>query len=388
MRYRESPKVAFLLTALLIGNLHAQKNPPSNISFFQRLHTRHTEHTDRTTGRWTMAELKRTIGRPLASSTTLSFQDASSSATTPAATTSTKKVKKKLVLIRHGCTYMNEYLSRPGSTWGDPNFTDIFLSDHERSIYRDSPLSERGVEQAKQLAERFASSMEDRRLVMDEIEIIAVSPLNRALQTLEIGILPHLCIDRSDEACAQTRADTTEDGHDKSERIEVPIVALPLATERLYLISDIGSSTSILSKRYPFVDFNTEFHGNEEEWWFTVKPDNTDAAENVMEDSKLDEATSQSQKDLEGSFLNSDNVSHYKEWRPIGEGQRYACPGEPDASFNHRMEKLYEWINARDESTICIVCHWGVLEWLTGARFENCEMRIVNFEDMKCHGSN
>jgi len=51
------------------------------------------------------------------------------------------------------------------------------------------------------------------------------------------------------------------------------------------------------------------------------------------------------------------------------------------------MKQLYEWIEEREESTICIVCHWGVLEWLTGERFENCEVRVVDFDDVKCFDS-
>jgi len=261
--------------------------------------------------------------------TTLAFQD---NASKPPP----KNKSKKLILIRHGCTYMNEYLSKPGSTWGDPNFTDIFTSDHERAIYRDSPLSELGVAQAERLSERFVSSMEDQQqlqlqLLLDEIEIIAVSPLNRALQTLEIAILPHL--GAVGERSATSGTEKTEgittsttlseerdaSGNNKSGRTTIPILALPIATERLYLISDLGSSPSTLSKRYPFVDFTTEFRGgnDEEEWWFTVTPDDDAAANGGLEESNTKFQASLSKKD-------------YIEWRPIDQGQTYACPGEPD----------------------------------------------------------
>ena len=106
--------------------------------------------------------------------------------------------------------------------------------------------------QAERLSERFVSSMEDQQrlqlqVLLDNIEIITVS------------------------------------GNDKSGRITIPILALPIATERLYLISDLGSSASRLSKRYPFVDFTTEFRRDddeEEEWWFTVTPIDTNTAGN------------------------------------------------------------------------------------------------------------
>jgi len=237
---------------------------------------------------------------------------------------------------------MNEYLEKPGSTWGDPNFTDIFPpTSDESNNYRDSPLSEKGLAQAKQLSERFLSLMEDQKLSVSEVEIVAISPLNRALQTFEIGVLPHL-------------------GVLEQQSTKIPIVALPLATERLYLISDLGSSASTLSKRYPFVDCTTEFRdGNDEEWWFKPTAASTD----------------------------DNDDTNYIEWRPIDQNQKYACPGEPDLAFNTRMRKLYDWIEAREESTICIVCHWGVLEWLTGERFDNCEMRVVQFDDLKCFDS-
>ena len=45
---------------------------------------------------------------------------------TDTTTTTNESSNKRIVLIRHGCTYMNEYLSIPGSRWGDPNFTDVF----------------------------------------------------------------------------------------------------------------------------------------------------------------------------------------------------------------------------------------------------------------------
>ena len=61
------------------------------------------------------------------------------------------------------------------------------------------------------------------------------------------------------------------------------------------------------------------------------------------------------------------------EWRPYGQGQKYACEGEPDIIFNQRMMNLYKWIQNRNESNICLVCHWGVIRWFVGCEFENCE---------------
>ena len=48
---------------------------------------------------------------------------------------------------------------------------------------------------------------------------------------------------------------------------------------------------------------------------------------------------------------------------------------------------LYDWLAQRPESTIALICHWGVLEWLTGYDFDNCEMRVIDFaDDMKRTG--
>ena len=75
---------------------------------------------------------------------------------------------KTIVLIRHGCTYMNEYLSRPGSRWGDPGFTDVFSAEGGQRggetdrFYRDSPLSPRGVRQAGRLSSRLGSRLSGR----------------------------------------------------------------------------------------------------------------------------------------------------------------------------------------------------------------------------------
>lgn len=56
-------------------------------------------------------------------------------------TATNESSNKRIVLIRHGCTYMNEYLSIPGSRWGDPNFTDVFTDPEDIAKYRDSYTS-------------------------------------------------------------------------------------------------------------------------------------------------------------------------------------------------------------------------------------------------------
>jgi len=256
-----------------------------------------------------------------------------------------KKGSKRLILIRHGCTYMNEYLATPGSQWGDANFTDVFHPS-EHSLYRDSPLSNKGKMQAQDLHEYFQST-EGGQLMIRDIEMVAVSPLQRTLQTAEIAVLPHL------------QDDATND---------IPIVALPLASERVYLMSDHGKCKKSLSQDFPFADFVQEFERFEEDWWFSVEQ-----TANKKESGRNQEFHS----------FASIHIDDYIEWRPNDQNQIYSGHGEPDDLFEQRMMELYKWLENRDESVICLVCHWGVLDWLTGKDFKNCEVRDVSFEDVR-----
>lgn len=231
---------------------------------------------------------------------------------------------KNIVFIRHGCTHMNEYLS--SNKFGSPGFTDIFEND---DLYRDSPLSPRGVRQAQTLATRLAdSSCPEYGNLLNELDLIVTSPLTRAIQTLEIGLLPHV-------------------KNEENGRPAVPVVALPHAAERLYLISDVGKSRQELHDKYGhIVDFHHDgFH--DEKWWFQ-----------------------------------HNGSTNYVEWRPNSSEQRYACPGEPDEQFGSRMTRLFQWLNDRPESTIAVICHWGVLDWFLDADFDNCEMRKVPLRDL------
>ena len=52
--------------------------------------------------------------------------------------------------------------------------------------------------------------------------------------------------------------------------------------------------------------------------------------------------------------------------------------------FDERMSDLYRWLNDRKESVICLISHFGVIEWLLdGERFENCEFRVVDMDAIK-----
>ena len=64
--------------------------------------------------------------------------------------------------------------------------------------------------------------------------------------------------------------------------------------------------------------------------------------------------------------------ANYVEWRPYGEGQWYAVPGEPQHAFESRMEKLNQWLHQRPEKVILYVGHWAVLQHFTGEAVKNC----------------
>jgi len=303
--------------------------------------------------------------------------------------------KKRIIFIRHGRTYMNEYLSTPGSQWGEEGFTDTNLPN---DLYRDSPLSSKGIEQATKLLDCFTGhhdndndngdgdgdgGKEENNLIrVKDIDIIVVSPLTRALQTFEIGVLPHFLVKNNQDGIDQNN-------DNKRGRNHPPIITQPLASERVFLVSDLGLSTKELEKKFPFADFTSEFHQfEEEEWWFTVKPSSSiSSTEKDDQKEQLLQCTKSKNKQNIHPFT-SIKESEYIEWRPNSNGQIYACLGEPDDQFNARMKAFYDWLYQREENVICVVAHWGVLHWLIGLEFENCEMKDVPFEDVKYHVDN
>mgnify|MGYP001803357961 CR=1 FL=1 len=228
--------------------------------------------------------------------------------------------EKQIIFVRHSITYMNEYLGR-SLRFGAPGFTDVFPDKDRTTMYQDTPLSPNGLKLVQSELARQCPA-----ILREGIDLVVVSPLRRALQTYDLGLRPHM------------------DG-------KVPVVALPLAAERLYLISDVGSSLTDLKRDFPYVDYSEIKYNDDDDatsspWWWTPS---------------------------------GKGGGDYTEWRPTGQGQRYACPGEPETDFAQRMQQLQEWLGARTESRIVVVCHHGVIDHLIDMDFDNCQWREVPF---------
>lgn len=251
------------------------------------------------------------------STTTSNTDNPSTQETTTSAAQTRKKSKKRLLLIRHGVSVANEYMNQDGNRWGDATFYDNIN-------LRDAPLSETGMQQAKQLLQTLRD--EYAHLFLNDTDtddvLVVTSPLTRTLQTLEHGVRPLLL------SSAAARHPS--------------IVAQPLATERVYTSSDTGRDFQKLQEEFPHVTFPTQESSC---WWY---------------------------------HNNNDAIL---EWRPSGQGQFYAVPGEPLHVFEERMQKFIEWLDEREERTIVLVTHWGILHHLTGEEFDNCQARLVEWDE-------
>eukprot|EP00887_Chlorella_sp_A99_P004821 scaffold4.g4821.t1 len=192
---------------------------------------------------------------------------------------------------------MNLYLYEcpPGARYGEPQFRDPLIYD--------TRLTAAGRAQAAAAAAAAAR-------LAPRPEVVVVSPLTRALET----------------------ADAAFGG------VDAPRVVTPLATERLYLSSDVGRVRAQLEVEFPHHDF-TNLGGAEAPWWHTG--DGSDSTD-------------------------GEGASDFQ-----------AVVYEPEVVFLQRVERLRQWLAARPECSLALVSHWGVIHALTGAQFANCEMRTL-----------
>lgn len=85
--------------------------------------------------------------------------------------------EKKIIIIRHGRTEMNEQLAI--QEWGSDNFVDKRLFD--------TKLTVTGIRQAQTLNKEIISKS------LGEIDLLISSPLSRTLQTAELAFKGKFC---------------------------------------------------------------------------------------------------------------------------------------------------------------------------------------------------
>ena len=217
---------------------------------------------------------------------------------------------------------------------------------------------------------------------LSEIELVLISPLTRCLQTFEYG-----CRQALEMACHDNVDDVVVD-HSCLQSTP-PIMAFPLATERVYTSAETGRPLSQLQTEFPNIDWSLFFENNNNNkeddednnnnnghpgtldtnaWWYTGRP----CRHEINQDDD---------DDNDDNVDDNDNNLDFVEWRPYKQGQFYAVPGEPYIVFANRMEKLKNWIRQRPESKILLITHWGVLNHLSLEQQEDpCNTGICQLE--------
>jgi broad specificity phosphatase PhoE len=248
----------------------------------------------------------------------------------PSHTTSSTSCRKKVIYcVRHGQSISNEWMERPGNVWGGVNYNDFGGNTP------DAPLSDQGIAQAKALTTTEQSllfGVDDDCDDNDEVvELVVVSPLTRCLETWSYYY----------SSLQQTTTTTPA------------VVVLPLATERVYSWSETGRPKSTLRQVFPpSCSINWDWShvpDHDESWWYTGAGRSTNDGDHGDDDSR------------------PDPVEAEAEWRPHGQGQVYAVPGEPALFFAQRMDALRHWLlYERPERCLLLVTHWGVIRHLSG----------------------
>eukprot|EP00277_Geminigera_cryophila_P002767 CAMPEP_0179423140 /NCGR_PEP_ID=MMETSP0799-20121207/10834_1 /TAXON_ID=46947 /ORGANISM="Geminigera cryophila, Strain CCMP2564" /LENGTH=235 /DNA_ID=CAMNT_0021197381 /DNA_START=96 /DNA_END=803 /DNA_ORIENTATION=+ len=218
---------------------------------------------------------------------------------------------KRILFVRHGVTEMNEFLG--SSHYGSPGFKD--------PGFWDTRLTARGITQAEALNVRLCKQAASWAENTDErIDLIVSSPLSRALHTASLAFAG-------------------------KEFHEVPRLVNADVRERMWLSSDVGTTSSALSSSW--AEKGWDFQGLDETWWYT------------------------------------NDKWRETEWRREG---KYVHAGEPEEPFRQRLQVFKSWLLARPERRIAVVAHWGTIYGLTGKSLENCEsleVSLASFYDGK-----
>jgi broad specificity phosphatase PhoE len=278
-------------------------------------------------------------------------------------------------------------MNQPGNRWGDATFRDD-------PTLIDAPLSSIGkqhtieylqqqldpsspVQQQQQQQQQQQPSQHyhlSASILLKEIELIVVSPLTRCLETYQYGIEPILNKIRTkkeeeeeDENSGgqQQRCcdyDYTRNSFSRSPPPPPMIMAHPLIRERVYTSSDTGRPISILQQEFPNINFDEcccAHPSNNDQWWYTGGESGTDSS----------------------PHQHDNNNNNNEEWRPYGQGQWYAVPGEPQHVLERRLDEFDLWLSQRPEHNIMIVSHWGVLKHLSSDRIEwaNAQVRVLQW---------
>jgi broad specificity phosphatase PhoE len=353
--------------------------------------------------------------RSAVSTASSSSSVAAAATTKTTATTSAAESCAKPVIvwgIRHGQSLENIKLHDLNNGWGHPFYRD------DVSL-RDTLLSQLGQNQCRALCQQFdssssssSSSSSETLPNLLEIDSIIISPLRRCLQTYVYALAPIL-----DQLFSTTPAgDDSKDGYRKN---GPTVIIQPLATERVYTVGDAGQhiyaediqqelrklltldhslSSSLSSSSYYF---------SPEQWDWSHVPHKVPG---TLENDPMD-----SLPHPWWYTLTPENEASYQEWRPYGEGQWYAVPGEPCDIFAPRMSKLMDWIQSLSPSKnkmptmeneksvilladtadqdadsnrsnhhqrqVILVAHWGVLGYLcTQAKYHD---QIISMTDLE-----
>jgi len=220
----------------------------------------------------------------------------------------------------------------------------------------DTRLNARGIAQARELGWRTLLPWSP------QPEVLLSSPLQRALSTAaEAFLLPQ-----------------TED--DGSTRQEHPLSSLPReviveSRERLWHSSDVGTRGADLraawgigGDRGPGAGWAGDLDTlpDADPWW--------DWAKDLLEEAETEDGPPLAAP----SALAAARAAVARPSR----SSRAPCEAEPPAALARRAWRLRERLAARPETCLVLVCHWGIIEALTGEDFRNCECRCFRMGEL------
>ena len=191
--------------------------------------------------------------------------------------------------------------------------------------------------------------------LLNKVELVVSSPLSRALQTSEFiltkDIVPQnvrrIALPLARERCCIDAIQVLTTSMIRT--IALSFCLSYIIFFRLYLSGDVGRNISALSTEFPTWDFSA---CSESDWWYS----------DPISMAKLSETS-------------ADGLLDYNFSRGL-------YKPETNISFTRRMNEFKNWIMNRNERTIAIVAHWGVLRAITGRNFQNAEIYHCNASEL------